>query len=120
MAEEERTDKVRNEGIELIKQAAKENTQEEIDLEIEAPGAASEVAEEGSLTIQNETEYKAMLAQLEAARKNPHNKLGKGGHRIELKNPAEFTDTMKILVLHDATTDEKNIKMEKFETKNPT
>ena len=27
---------------------------------------------------------------------------------------------MKILVLHDATTDEKNLKMEKFETKNPT
>lgn len=27
---------------------------------------------------------------------------------------------MKILVLHDSTTDEKNIKMEKFETKNPT
>lgn len=27
---------------------------------------------------------------------------------------------MKILVLHDAKTDEKNIKMEKFETRNPT
>jgi len=27
---------------------------------------------------------------------------------------------MKILVLHDAKTDEKDIKMERFETKNPT
>jgi len=27
---------------------------------------------------------------------------------------------MKIVVLHDQATDEKNIKMEKFETKNPT
>lgn len=27
---------------------------------------------------------------------------------------------MRILVLHDINTDEKNIKMEKFETKNPT
>jgi len=27
---------------------------------------------------------------------------------------------MRILVLHDSATDEKNIKMEKFETKNPT
>jgi len=27
---------------------------------------------------------------------------------------------MKISVLHDQNTDEKNIKMEKFETKNPT
>lgn len=27
---------------------------------------------------------------------------------------------MKILVLHDAKTDEKNLKQEKFETKNPT
>lgn len=39
---------------------------------------------------------------------------------IELKNPKEFQDTMKIIVLHDAKTAEKDIKMEKFETKNPT
>lgn len=39
---------------------------------------------------------------------------------LELKNPKEFKDTMKIVVLHDAKTDEKDIKMEKFETKNPT
>lgn len=37
-----------------------------------------------------------------------------------MKNPKEFQDTMKIIVLHDSTTDEKDIKMEKFETKNPT
>jgi hypothetical protein len=39
---------------------------------------------------------------------------------IELKNPKEYQDTMRVLVLHDSKTDEKNIKSEKFETKNPT
>lgn len=54
------------------------------------------------------------------ARLKKGNKIGKGGQLIELKDPKEYRDTMKILVLHDAKTDEKNIKMEKFETKNPT
>jgi len=36
---------------------------------------------------------------------------------IELKNPKEYQDTMRVLVLHDSKTDEKNIKSEKFETK---
>lgn len=40
--------------------------------------------------------------------------------KIELKAPKEYTDTMRILVLHDQNTDEKNIKMEKFGTKDPT
>lgn len=48
--EQERADKVRNEGIESMK-ALKESNSEEIDLEIEAPGSANKVAEEGSLTI---------------------------------------------------------------------
>lgn len=48
------------------------------------------------------------------------NRLGEGGQLIELKNPKEYADLMRILVLHDSGTDEKNIKMEKFETKNPT
>ena len=112
-------DEVRNEGIENIKAKEKEH-QEEIDLEIEAPGAANQVAEEGSLTIQNEAEYKKLTEQLEKARAKPENKIGPTGFKIALKNPKEFQDTMKIIVLHDAKTDEKNIKMEKFETKNPT
>lgn len=117
-AEEERTDKVRNEGIEMMQ--AKENSSEEIDLEIEAPGAANQVAEEGSLTIQDEQEYKTLLKQLTNARAKKQNQIGKGGQKIELRSPKEYQDSMKILVLHDAQTDEKNIKMEKFETKNPT
>jgi hypothetical protein len=40
---------VRNEGLEQMQ--VKQNQGEEIDLEIEAPGAANQVAEEGSLTI---------------------------------------------------------------------
>ena len=54
------------------------------------------------------------------ARSKPGNSIGKGGQKIDLKSPSDFKDTMKILVLHDAKTDEKNIKMEKFSTLNPT
>jgi hypothetical protein len=42
---------VRNEGIEHPQKDEDQLTGQEIDLEIEAPGAASKVAEEGSLTI---------------------------------------------------------------------
>jgi hypothetical protein len=58
--------------------------------------------------------------QLADARAKPANRIGKGGQAIELKSPKEFQDTMKIMVLHDAKTDEKDLKIEKFETKNPT
>ena len=61
-----------------------------------------------------------MKDQLELARKKPENKIGQGGQLIELKNPKEFADTMKIVVLHDQKTDEKQIKMEKFGTKDAT
>ena len=54
------------------------------------------------------------------ARKKPENKLGDGGQLIELKAPKEYADLMRVLVLHDSKTDEKSIKMEKFETTNPT
>lgn len=54
------------------------------------------------------------------ARAKPDNKIGEGGQMIELKPPKEYQDTMKIVVLHDQNTDLKNIKMEKFLTKNPT
>lgn len=94
-------------------------TGQEIDLEIEDPGAANKVAEEGASTL-TEQEYEAIKVQLEAARKKPENQIGEGGQLIELKNPKEFADTMKIMVLHDSATDEKNLKSEKFETKNPT
>lgn len=89
---------MRNEGIENYKN---KDQSEEIDLEIEAPGAANQVAEEGSLTIQDDAEFKALVQQLVLARAKSANKLGKGGQAIDLKNPKEFMDTMKILVLHD-------------------
>ena len=78
------------------------------------------MAEEGSLTIQDDAEFKALVQELTTARSKAGNRIGNGGQAIELKNPKEFQDTMKILVLHDQFTDEKNLKMEKFETKNPT
>ena len=56
---------------------------------------------------------------MEDARKKPENKIGKGGQKIELKGIKDFKDTMRILVLHDSKSDEKNLKMEKFETSNP-
>ena len=89
-------------------------------MEIEDPGAANKVAEEGSLTIQDDKEYLRLKDQLDLARKKPENKIGQGGQLIELKNPKEFADTMKIVVLHDQKTDEKQIKMEKFGTKDAT
>ena len=114
---EARADKVRNEGLEIKKDA---DSGQEIELEIEAPGAANQVAEEGSKTIANDTEFQGLQKQLTDARKKPGNQLGEGGQLIELKNPKDYADLMRILVLHDSATDEKNIKMEKFETKNPT
>ena len=42
---------VRNEGLEHVNKSEEEKKNEEIDLEIEAPGAANKVAEEGAKTI---------------------------------------------------------------------
>lgn len=49
---------MRNEG--LYNKDKEQADGGEIDLEIEAPGSANAVAEEGSLVIQNEDEYKQM------------------------------------------------------------
>jgi hypothetical protein len=61
-----------------------------------------------------------LKAQLDKARTKPANKIGEGGTKIELFAPKDYSDTMRILVLHDQNTDLKNIKMEKFGTKDPT
>ena len=59
--QQEHSDQVRNEGLENIKSHHHGRdstfTEQEVDLEIEAPGAANKVAEEGSLTIQDEKEF---------------------------------------------------------------
>lgn len=60
-----------------MKQKALAN--QEIDLEIEAPGSANKVAEEGAKTIQTQEEYTRLATQLKESRKKPENKLGQGG-----------------------------------------
>lgn len=119
MAEEDRAAKVRNEGIENMHGPEVEKGQD-IDLEIEDPGAANKVAEEGSLTLQSEAEFTQMAQKLDLDRKKPEYQIGEGGFQIELKNPNEFSDTMRILVLHDSKTPISEVKMEKFETKDNT
>lgn len=119
---EDQAAKVRNEGIKVIVMAHQTqlNNNQEIDLEIEEPGSANEVAEQGSLTMQSEEEFASFTKQLEAARKKSGNQIGNGGQLIALKSPKEFADTMKILVLHDTKTDEKDLKNENFNTIDPT
>lgn len=45
-----------------------------------------------------------MSKKLESDRKKPEYKLGDGGFHVPLKDPSEFADTMRILVLHDTKT----------------
>jgi len=111
---EKHADEVRNEGLNML--AAKKDANQEIDLEIEAPGAANKVAEEGAQTIQNEEEYVNLKNQLEAARKNPANAIGEGGFMIALKDPKEFDNTIRVVVL-DGPNKEESIKEDKFDTK---
>lgn len=55
-------DKVRNEGLKLMMFKPKESVaNQETDLEIEEPGAANSVAEEGAKTIQSEDEYEKLV-----------------------------------------------------------
>lgn len=62
-----------------MKKSDEELAGTEIDLEIEAPGAANKVAEEGAKTIQTEAEFKSLLTKLMIARSKPENKIGEGG-----------------------------------------
>jgi len=61
---QEKATKVRNEGVDSPKDP-EQAAGSEIDLEIEAPGAANKVAEEGSQTIATETEFLADKKKLE-------------------------------------------------------
>ena len=69
-------DKVRNEGLKLMMFKPKHESTQEVDLEIEDPGAANSVAEEGAKTIQSEKEFEELDKQLEEARKKKENALG--------------------------------------------
>ena len=75
---------MRNEGI--MKPKNKEENSQEVDLEIEAPGAANKVAEEGAQTPPA-AEYQKLNAQLQDARNKPDNKLGQGGFLVNFKDP---------------------------------
>jgi hypothetical protein len=112
-------DKVRNEGLKLLmfKPKGKSADQLETDLEIEEPGAANSVAEEGAKTIQSESEYADLITALSAARAKKENHMGKGGFKIELKDPRDFENTMRVVVMTDALENESKIKAEKFDTK---
>jgi hypothetical protein len=54
---------------------------------------------------------------LKQARAKKENHLGDGGFLIDLKDPKEFENTMRVVVMADAKMNEKNIKNEKFDTK---
>lgn len=59
---------VREEGIVGLKKSDEELTGQEIDLEIEAPGAANKVAEEGAKVIQDDHEFSENVKRLLIAR----------------------------------------------------
>jgi len=62
-------DKVRNEGLKLLMFKPKNAVaQQETELEIEEPGAANSVAEEGAKVIQTEKEFELLKDQLKYAR----------------------------------------------------
>lgn len=76
---------MRNEGI--LKPKPKDDQNQEVDLEIEAPGAANKVAEEGAQTPPA-AEYQKLVTQLQDARKKPENALGQGGFAVNFKDPS--------------------------------
>lgn len=84
-AKEAHAASVREEGLNQIAQYDTSN--KEIDLEIEAPGAANEVAEEGASVITSQDEFHRHEKELLAYREKPENKVGKGGFQINFKNP---------------------------------
>ena len=112
-------DKVRNEGLKLMMFKPKNSAaqQQETDLEIEEPGAANSVAEEGAKTIQSANEYQQLVEQLKQARAKKENQLGEGGFLIDLKDPKEFENSMRVVVMADAKMNESKIKNERFDTK---
>lgn len=98
-----------------MKPRVKEDQNQEVDLEIEAPGAANKVAEEGAQTPPT-AEFQKLNTQLADARKKTENQIGKGGFLVNFKDPASFENTMKVLVFNDQNKNENEIKVENFDT----
>ena len=86
-------------------------------MEIEEPGAANSVAEEGAKTIQTETGFEKLTRQLKESRAKKENQLGEGGFLIDLVDPKEYENTMRVVVMTDSKEPENKIKAEKFNTK---
>jgi hypothetical protein len=84
-AKEAHAASVREEGLNQIAQYDTSN--KEIDLEIEAPGAATEVAEEGASILTSQDEFHRLEKELLAYRQKPENKVGKGGFQVNFRNP---------------------------------
>jgi len=53
------------------------------------------------------------------ARKSADNALGKGGFAVEFKDPAQFENSMKVVVFNDDNKNEEKIKVEQFDTHDP-
>lgn len=98
-----------------MKPRVKEDQSLEVDLEIEAPGAANKVAEEGAQTPPT-AEFQKLNTQLADARKKTENQIGKGGFLVNFKDPGSFENTMKVLVFNDQNKNENEIKVENFDT----
>ena len=98
-----------------MKPRVKEDQNQEVDLEIEAPGAANKVAEEGAQTPPT-AEFQKLNTQLADARKKTENQIGKGGFLVNFKDPGSFENTMKVLVFNDQNKNENEIKVENFDT----
>jgi hypothetical protein len=77
----------------------------EVDLEIEEPGAANSVAEEGAKSITHE-QYVTLNEQLKKARAKKENKIGEGGFEIAFLDPSKFENTMKVVTMADASEEQ--------------
>jgi hypothetical protein len=112
-------EEVRNEGIiqaMLAQKEAKKTQDKEVCLEIDDPGAANKVAEDGAVTFQDSSEFLKLSVQLNSARTKPENKLGEGGFYIKLLDPSTFENTIKIIQMQDAN-DEGNTLIQTFHMK---
>lgn len=97
-------DEVRNEGLKVLAEKRKSpSTQDEVSLEIEAPGAAQKIVDEGAKIISH-ADYISLQSTLKAARAKPENKLGKGGFQIPLTDPATFENTLKVVQMESIET----------------
>jgi hypothetical protein len=100
----------RNEGIIqaqlTLNQKQSKESLAEVSLEIEDPGAANQVAEEGAITIKESSDYIKLSVELNQARTKPENVLGDTGFAIKFSDPTTFDNTMKIIQMADANDEE--------------